>query len=201
MIIHFSKDENVVPTEELELSDDDVPEDATSRGGIKSQLRGAAAVLFEQKRKLVGDKNSLGMAKNGLEEFRIKCKPKNPDEPDAQADVDPGRFLVYRYKFDEQPAENTEGSPYDEEDRENTIAVARWFAKHPEAFGEYDTADWNCEVFASFCKTTVLTVKDLEGMARDPTTGALDKNMLLHKSSAYTFQLGEDRKKHPRLHS
>ena len=41
--------------------------------------------------------------------------------------------------------------------KEQAAEIAKWFADHPEAFGKYHLAAWNCEHFATFCQTTTLT--------------------------------------------
>lgn len=43
----------------------------------------------------------------------------------------------------------------------NVVEVAKWFAKKPTSFGEYSFRCWNCESFATFCKTTTLTPRQL----------------------------------------
>ncbi|XP_065187934.1 uncharacterized protein LOC135818477 [Sycon ciliatum] len=78
-----------------------------------------------------------------------------------------GKYIQYNYGGGD--AEYPDGATLSlvnpcrpEMERKNAAAVARFFLKHPQAFGHYSMCDWNCENFATFARTTTLTAAELE---------------------------------------
>ena len=70
---------------------------------------------------------------------------------------------------------------------EQAAEIAKWFADHPEAFGKYHLAAWNCEHFATFCQTTTLTPQDLS-KALEHFEGSLPNAYLRKNANAVSRQ-------------
>ena len=70
---------------------------------------------------------------------------------------------------------------------EQAAEIAKWFADHPEAFGKYHLAAWNCKHFATFCQTTTLTPQDLS-KALEHFEGSLPNAYLRKNANAVSRQ-------------
>lgn len=106
------------------------------------------------------------------------------------------RYLVYEYGLERIP-DGQEGADFACVDREKTVRVAKWFTPAIKCglFGAYNLREWNCEHFATFCKTFQLDVDDLEdstlpvehaGNNNRQTT--IQKAFILKNSKATSFQ-------------
>ncbi|XP_065187929.1 uncharacterized protein LOC135818473 [Sycon ciliatum] len=73
------------------------------------------------------------------------------DDPDRTPMANPGL----------QSYQGVESS-VDEAPRHVRAEVAKFFMRNPQAFGEYNLMEWNCEHFVSFCFSTSMTALDLE---------------------------------------
>lgn len=98
--------------------------------------------------------------------------------------------LTYGKKVDMQ-----EWHPEKCGDAENSVKVARWFLQKKGAFGTYNAFHWNCEHFATFCKTTTLTEDELQQEWEDEKAragaswgGELDREFLKARSKARSTQ-------------
>eukprot|EP00118_Oscarella_pearsei_P012799 m.96811 g.96811 ORF g.96811 m.96811 type:complete len:132 (+) comp36926_c0_seq1:160-555(+) len=70
---------------------------------------------------------------------------------------------------------------------EKTVEMAKWFSNHgSDQFGQYDVFERNSEDFALFCKTTDLTVSDLEEMSKRVTISKVTGG----KSHQYALTFG-----------
>lgn len=89
-----------------------------------------------------------------------------------QGDDDQCTYRKYKYGLKVEKGKFPEGGS-DVEERNPEVAgdIALQFVRHPKAFGHYDLGKWNCECFASFCKTTPLRPDDLKQKINELSDG------------------------------
>ncbi|XP_065194456.1 uncharacterized protein LOC135825765 [Sycon ciliatum] len=76
-------------------------------------------------------------------------------------------------------------SEYPRNAHRTSVALARWFLRHPTVFNEYDKLSWHCEHFATFCCSTWLGVADMDEALE---AGNLKRSFLLESSNAFGSQ-------------
>ena len=112
----------------------------------------------------------IGICKGAVEQFK---------------DGEVEKYLRLTYGVGEKGLPGQETHPDSANDPMNAVLLARWFNSHKHSFGNYHLYDWNCEHFATFCKTSTLKVTDLDDALKE---GKLTEEFLRQKSRARSTQ-------------
>lgn len=183
-VIHFAKDIEEEGNEEdgaedVDMVDGKILAKLSNPGQLARKLC-ARKKAFDDRRN--GRNRSMHVQWGDLEEFRHESK-------DGE-----GRYLVYEYGVEEDLSGKREATSSRACSADNAAEVAKWFADNGQQFGEYNLEKWNCEHFATFCKTTdripALLTKELETKESDEATDAvgMSRDDLKRHSACFSHQ-------------